>query len=58
MKNSKKYVVLKGIEHGNMFWTTNIENNTHSFEGELWYKEILFTDSEDEAIKESNPFKQ
>lgn len=47
----KKFVVLENIETKYRFWTINTENNTHSVKGELWYKEILFTDSEDEAIK-------
>ena len=52
----EKYVVLEHIrmpERGFRFWSTNTEDNTHGHNGELWYKEILFTDSEDEAIKAS-----
>ncbi len=52
----KKYVVLEHLQvpdRGFRFWTTNTSNNTHSAKGELWYKEILFTDSEEEAIIES-----
>ncbi len=54
--SDKKYVVLEHLclpNRGFRFWTTNSDNNTHSFEGELWYKEILFTDSSEEAILES-----
>lgn len=57
MKSDKKYVVLEHLtmpKRGKRFWTTNSENNTHSHKGELWYKEVLFTDSEDEAIAESS----
>ncbi len=52
----KKYVVLEHLnlpDRGFRFWTTNSNNNTHSFNGELWYKEILFTDFESEAMAES-----
>jgi hypothetical protein len=59
MKNSSKYVVLEHLtlpDRGRRFWTTNTENNTHSLEGELWYKEIMFTDSEDDAIHMSRSF--
>lgn len=52
MKSAKKYVVLEHLlmpDKGIRFWTTNSENNTHSFNGELWYKEVLFTDSVEEA---------
>ena len=54
--SDKKYVVLEHLQlpnRGFRFWTTNSENNTHSFDGELWYKEVLFTDSDEEAILES-----
>lgn len=53
---TKKYVVLEHIkmsQKGFRFWTTNSDNNTHSVEGEIWYKEVLFTDDQDEAISES-----
>ncbi len=52
----KKYVVLENLQvpnRGFRFWSLNTANNTHSAKGELWYKEILFTDSEEEAIAES-----
>lgn len=47
----KKYVVLETISTGGRFWTTNTSNNTHSAKGELWYKEIAFTDDTKEAIR-------
>jgi hypothetical protein len=50
----EKYVVLEHLtlpDRGWRFWSTNSCNNCHSMNGELWYKEILFTDSEEEAIK-------
>lgn len=50
----KKYVVLEhltGFNKGRKFWSTNTLNNTHSNKGELWYKEVLFTDFTEEAIK-------
>ena len=47
----KKYVVLENIETKGRFWTINTENNTHSINGELWYKEVAFTDDTEEAIK-------
>lgn len=52
-EKNKKYVVLEHLcppHQGQRFWSTNSHNNTHSVEGELWYKEIFFTDSEKEAI--------
>lgn len=54
---TKKYVVLEHLtmpDQGKRFWSTNTENNTHSLEGELWYKEIIFTDDKDEAIHHSS----
>ena len=56
METNKKYVVLEHLtlpDRGLRFWTSNSENNTHSSNGELWYKEVLFTDDEEEAIKTS-----
>jgi hypothetical protein len=53
MKRSEKYVVLEHLtlpDRGLRFWSTNSDNNTHGHTGELWYKEILFTNSEEEAI--------
>lgn len=52
----KKFVVLEHLtlpHRGLRFWSTNSENNTHSQQGELWYKEILFTDDKEEAIAAS-----
>lgn len=55
MLNPGKYVVLEHItlpDRGLRFWSTNTEDNTHGHNGELWYKEILFTDSEEKAMVE------
>jgi hypothetical protein len=54
MSTTKKFIVLEHLlmpDRGFRFWTTNTENNTHLNSGELAYKEILFTDDTDEAIK-------
>jgi len=51
--SDKKYVVLEHLmlpDRGFRFWTINTDNNTHGGNGELWYKEILFTDSSEVAI--------
>jgi len=56
MKRPEKYVVLEHInlpDRGLRFWSMNTEDNTHSAWGDLWYKEILFTDKEEEAIAAS-----
>lgn len=56
MKSEKKYVVLEHLnlpQRGFRFWSTNSENNTHGANGELWYKEIMFTDDREEAIIQS-----
>lgn len=53
---NKKYVVLEHLtlpDRGFRFWTSNSENNTHGSNGELWYEEVLFTDSKEEAISVS-----
>lgn len=52
MKHSEKYVVLEHLtlpDRGLRFFTTNSKDNTHGRTGELWYKEILFTDITEEA---------
>lgn len=52
MKSDKKYVVLEHLtlpDRGFRFFTANTEDNTHGRNGELWYKEVLFTDSTKEA---------
>ena len=54
MKHDEKYVVLEHLTlpgKGLRFWCVNTENNTHGPNGELWYKEILFTDDIDKAIQ-------
>ena len=56
MKRLEKYVVLEHLtlpDRGLRFWSHNTDNNTHGYNGELWYKEVLFTDSEDEAMEAS-----
>ena len=56
MTRPEKYVVLEHInlpDRGLRFWSMNTEDNTHSAWGDLWYKEILFTDKEEEAIAAS-----
>jgi hypothetical protein len=53
MKNIKKFVVLEHLlmpDKGLRFYSTNTDNNTHSFEGELWYKEVGFVDTAEEAL--------
>ena len=56
----KEYVVLETLvmpDRGKRFITTNChwsgrhDNNTHSAKGELWYKEIAFCDTAEEAQK-------
>lgn len=52
----KKFVVLEHLQlpnRGFRFWSFSSENNTHSTHGELWYKEILFTDDSEEATRVS-----
>jgi len=56
MKRPEQFVVLEHLtlpNRGIRFWGGNTENNTHSIWGDLWYKEILFTDNEEEAINAS-----
>lgn len=38
-------------DKGLRFITTNTDDNTHGQNGELWYKEILFTDIFEEASR-------
>lgn len=59
-KQHKKFVVLEHLllpSTGKRFWSTNTDDNTHLYDGRLAYKEILFTDSETEAIEESRKYK-
>jgi hypothetical protein len=54
MKRPEKYVVLEHLlmpDRGLRFWGINTEDNTHSAWGDLWYKEVLFTDSVSEATE-------
>lgn len=51
MSEKKKYVVLEHLcmpNKGMRFYTTNSDNNTHSHKGDLWYKEVLFSDDDSE----------
>ena len=53
---SEKYVVLEHLmlpHRGRRFWTTNSDNNCFSHDGEVWYKEVFFTDSWELAIIEA-----
>ena len=53
MKKTEKYAVLEHLHlpsKGLRFWSNNTEDNIHGHTGEIWYKEILLTDKEDEAI--------
>jgi hypothetical protein len=58
-KRPEIYVVLEHLNlpnRGLRFWTYNTKNNTHGMKGELSYKEILFTNNQDEAVKCSKEF--
>jgi hypothetical protein len=61
MEKEHKYVVLEHLtlpDRGKRFWTSASENNTHGHTGELWYKEILFTNDEEEAIRVSQEYNE
>lgn len=51
MNNTKKFVVLEGIEHGNRFYSTNVpgEDPTKSAKGETWYHVLGYADTAEEA---------
>jgi len=54
VKHPEKYVVLEHLtlpDRGLRFWSHNRKDNTHGWNGELWYKEILFTDSEEDTME-------
>jgi len=51
MKRNVVLETLVGKSKGVWFWTSNSGNNTRSATGELWYKEIAFTDSDEKAIR-------
>jgi len=63
MDNTKQYVVLRHLtlpDRGLCFFTMNChregstsecENNTHGYTGELWYEEVGFADTIEEAQK-------
>lgn len=48
---NSKFVVLMGLEQGNVFWSTNTKGDdvTKLADGTLVYKVIKYTDSEEEA---------
>lgn len=57
---NKKYVVLEtlvGPSQGGRFFSLNSDNNTHSAEGELWYKEIAFCNTLKECQEYLNPIR-
>ena len=59
MKEKKKYVVLEHLtlpDRGFRFCTSASDDNTHSYKGDLWYKEVMFTDDPEEAIRECQNF--
>jgi len=47
----RKFVILRGIEFNNIFWTLNTGDNCHSDSGELCYKELAFADTDEQAIE-------
>ncbi len=54
MEQKKKFVVLErlnGINKGQRFWTTNCAEDSKYSEDNSLFKEVLFTDSPEEAIK-------
>jgi hypothetical protein len=68
MESTKQFVVLEHLslpDRGFRFITTNSNwsgrtepfhrNNTHGHNGELWYKEIAFTDTIEEAQSMLSP---
>jgi len=44
-----KFVILQGIEHGNVFYSTNSEHPELSAKGEVWYKILDYADTDEEA---------
>jgi len=47
----KPLVALRGIKHGNRFWSCHNGNDPcYSGKGELWYEVIGFADTSEEAI--------
>jgi hypothetical protein len=69
MDDTKEYVVLEHLmlpDRGFRFFTMNCrrkgkdpenpkENNTHGYTGELWYKEVGFADTIEEAQSMLSP---
>lgn len=72
MDNTKHFVVLEHLmlpDRGFRFITTNCnwsgrtdpspnDNNTHGYNGELWYKEVAFADTIEEAQSMLSPNSQ
>lgn len=57
-KNSK-FVVLEGLEHGNVFYTHNDPNKPESEKvksgnGDVWYKIVGYADTSEEALSKIN----
>jgi hypothetical protein len=50
--NDKPYVVLRGIEHGNVFWTTTIKDDDPTLlaDGTVAYEVIKYCDTDKEAM--------
>lgn len=49
--SNKKFVVLRGIKHSNVFFSTNTPGNdpTKSDRGETWYEILGYADTCEEA---------
>lgn len=49
--HTEKFVILKGIECGNIFFSSNTPgaDNTKSASGETWYNVLGYADTVDEA---------
>jgi hypothetical protein len=57
-KNSK-FIVLEGLEHGNVFYTNNDPNKPESEKvksahGDVWYKIVGYADTSKEALSKIN----
>lgn len=51
MNNTKQFVVLEGIEHGNRFYSMHTPGTdpTKSAMGETWYRVLGYADTSEEA---------
>ena len=48
---AKQFVVLKAIESGDVFWSTNNDRNPERMaDGSIAYKVVDYADTEEEAI--------